>query len=95
MVSVTEGGLMNDQGKLRLQVSPDLINEAPAILAIPKEEVFDEKTILNKMNKLALKLQEMNFEILNVEKRLDQDSVYVLKVSGGNRGINWIKYSPS
>ena len=47
------------------------------------------------MYKLAEKLQEKNFEILNVEKRMDQDSVYVLKVSAGNGGVNWIKYSPS
>ena len=44
MVSVTQGGLINDSGKLRLEVNQDMINEAPAILAIPKEEIFDEKT---------------------------------------------------
>lgn len=46
------------------------------------------------MYKLAEKLLEKNFEILNVEKRMDQEGVYVLKVSG-NAGISWIKYSPS
>jgi hypothetical protein len=71
-----------------------MMNETSAILAMDKKEIFDEKTILNKMYKLAEKLQEKNFEILNVEKRMDQEGVYVLKVSGGNRGINWIKYSP-
>lgn len=95
LVSITEGGLINDQGKLRLEVSNHISNETPAVLAIPKDEIFDEKTILNKMYKLAERLQEKNFEILNVEKRMDQDSVYVLKVSAGNGSVNVIKYSPT
>lgn len=95
LITITEGGLINDQGKLRLEASSKLSNESPAILAVPSDEIFDEKTILNKMYSLAEKLQEENFEILNVEKRMDQDSVYVLKVTKGNAGINVIKYSPT
>ena len=30
-----------------------------------------------------------------MEKKIDQESVYVLKVSNGNAGVNWIKYSPN
>lgn len=94
LVCVAEGGLIQDQGKLRLEMGPEHPAETQALFASPVDEIMDEKSILNKMYKLAELLQERNFEILNVEKKMDQEDVYVLKVSGGNAGVNWIKYSP-
>ena len=93
LIGVIESGLKNDRGKLRLEVDPKIEVEKAAMLAIDKNEELNEKNLLDKMYTLALQLQEHNFQILNVERAMDQDSVYVLKLMG-NASVSVIKHSP-
>lgn len=94
-VAVMEGGVKNDKGNLRLEVKAKKSKERAAVMAVEKNEVINEKSILEKMYSLAQKLKEKQFQILNVEKRMDEDSVYVLKLMGCKSfGINIIKHSP-
>ena len=92
-VGVMESGIRNDRGKLRLEVKKRKKEEKPAVLVVKKGEVLNEKTILDKMYSLAQKLTEKDFQILNVERKMDQE--YVLKLMGGKSlGVNIIKHSP-
>lgn len=94
-IAVLEGGVKNNYGKLKLQVNRKKSRERAAVMAIREREEISEKTILEKMYILAQKLKEKQFQILNVERRMDEDSVYVLKLMGCKSfGINIIKHSP-
>jgi hypothetical protein len=63
---------------------------------LEKGEEFNEKTVLDKMYNLAQKLQEHSFQILNVEKRMDENSVYVIKcMNNVTFSGSIVKHSPS
>lgn len=94
-VAVLEGGVLNDKGKLRLGVKKKNKKENAAVMAVSENEEINEKRILEKMYALAQNLKEKNFQVMNVERRMDADSVYVLKLMGCKSfGVNIIKHSP-
>lgn len=94
-VAVMEAGVNNDKGKLRLEVKSRKKKEKAAVMVVKEKEVINEKSILEKMYTLAQKLKEKQFQVLNVERRMDEESVYVLKLMGCKSfGINIIKHSP-
>jgi len=95
-IGVLSGGVTMDKGKNKLEVEKGDSNEAPAILAIPQGDNFGEQSMLLKMHLLAQNLALTGFDVLNVEKRMDEESVYVVKLTGKrNSGTSIIKHSPT
>ena len=94
-VGVFKGGITIKQGKNKLEVEMPLKNETPAVLVIKKGEDLSEHSLLEKMYILAQELQRFRFQILNVEQRMDRDSVYELKLTGDKgKGMSVIRHSP-
>lgn len=82
-LDVIDGGFKIENGKLiGFKLNDNTTKDKNGFLIMDKNsfnETFSEKIMLDKMYNLATKLQEHSFQILNVEKRMDENSVYVIK----------------
>jgi len=83
------GSLTSSGAKLNLHIQEPRKEELSALLCIDKNLRLNDQLMQDRMLELAKRLKESGIQVIDVEKRMDETGVFVLKCAG-----SVIKHSP-